>query len=394
MPKPRIKLEVSGQYFRWLVGRRNGVYFADGRANQPPLGRHSLGTRDESEALEELKQLDLSMAVRQGLADASLLKTEAQQILSWIDGRKIYESHIKRPLISGGPRPATAKRYRPVLDKFIRFAEEQGRRTWNEVNRLMLDEYAGWLDAESYEYATQYLELTTLKQILKYFVENQYLPNSMAFSYPLKKPDGTDTYCWKPQEVEAILKHCDTPELTWLRRVIIGLAATGLRISELASLRWSDVDMDKGLITLTDEAKKRSRQGKEKRTTKSGRDRTFPIHEMLREVLVNMPHHADGKVFHGPLDGKIKADTVRQILIKAVLTPLSAQFPSKTDEPGFLDGRLHSFRHYFCSNCANQGVKERVLMNWLGHRNSRMVHRYYHLHDDESIRQMQQVKLY
>jgi hypothetical protein len=35
-----------------------------------------------------------------------------------------------------------------------------------------------------------------------------------------------------------------------------------------------------------------------------------------------------------------------------------------------------------------------VLVNWLGHRNSRMGHRYYHLHDDESIRQMQRAKLY
>lgn len=42
----------------------------------------------------------------------------------------------------------------------------------------------------------------------------------------------------------------------------------------------------------------------------------------------------------------------------------------------------------------NQGTKERVLMNWLGHRNSRMVHRYHHLHDEESIRQMQHVKLF
>jgi hypothetical protein len=33
-------------------------------------------------------------------------------------------------------------------------------------------------------------------------------------------------------------------------------------------------------------------------------------------------------------------------------------------------------------------------MNWLGHRNSRTVHRYYHLHDEESIRPMQQVKLF
>ena len=115
---------------------------------------------------------------------------------------------------------------------------------------------------------------------------------------------------------------------------------------------------------------------------------------MLGDVLRTMSPHPDGRVFHGPLGGKIKADTVRRILIRDVLTPLAPRFPLQADERGFIDGRLHSFRYYFCSNCAHSGVKERVLMNWLGHRNSRMVHRDYHLHDVESIRQMQQVKLF
>lgn len=154
--------------------------------------------------------------------------------------------------------------------------------------------------------------------------------------------------------------------------------------------------MGKGLISLTDETSKKNRNGREKRTTKSGHSRTFPIQNTLKMVLTEMQRNADGFVFHGPLplDGKIKADTVRRILIRYVLTPLAPQFLSQPGEYGFVEGRLHSFRHYFCSNCANLGVKERVLMTWLGHLNSRMVHRYYHLHDEESIRQMQRVKLY
>jgi len=39
---------------------------------------------------------------------------------------------------------------------------------------------------------------------------------------------------------------------------------------------------------------------------------------------------------------------------------------------------LHSFRHYFCSVCANRDIAEQMLMTWLGHKHSDMVKRYYH----------------
>lgn len=192
MPKPAKNEEVNGRFFHWRLGQRNGVYFADGRANQPPLGRQTLGTRDRQEALQELIDLDLTMAVQFGRADASQLQTDSHQIVTWAEGRRLYENYVKRPLIAGGTRPATAKRYRAVLDKFIPFAEAQGRRTWNELNRQLLDDYASWLDGESYAYATEYLELTTLKQILKFLITNQSLPSTVALTYG---PPDTDPRC-------------------------------------------------------------------------------------------------------------------------------------------------------------------------------------------------------
>ena len=66
-------------------------------------------------------------------------------------------------------------------------------------------------------------------------------------------------------------------------------------------------------------------------------------------------------------------------------------FPTPEGEIGFADGRLHSFRHYFCSYCANAGTPERVVMAWLGQQSSRMVQHYYHLHDEEAQRQMKRL---
>ena len=77
--------------------------------------------------------------------------------------------------------------------------------------------------------------------------------------------------------------------------------------------------------------------------------------------------------------------------MRTYLKPLAKQFPTPQGEIGFKDGRLHSFRHSFCSVCANTGVPEPVVMRWLGHQDSKMVEHYYHLYDDEAQRQMQRI---
>jgi integrase len=392
MSAKRIKERIAGRHFVWLVGQRDGVYVADGRSNKLNAGRHSLGTKIYKDAITALQRLDLVRAVALGLAHPSVLEPDADQV-ALDDGRRQYEAHVRRPRVVGGAKLSTNKRYRAVFDKFVAFAMKEGIFTWNQVTTKVLETYAAFLDDEGYAYATEYLELTTLKQTVKHFVTTGLLPAKNLISLPLVKPQGTTTYCWRRNEVTAILEQCRSePDLRWLEYVIVALACTGLRISELASIRWTDIDRAANMIRLTDESSQaRRRNGRKPRETKSGRSRAFPIHEDLVRVLDQLKPHADGLVFHGPLGGKLKPDTVRNVLIRDVLTCLKDRFPAAAGEVGFADGRLHSFRHYFCSTCANRSVPEQVVMEWLGHRDSKMVRHYYHLHDDEAQRQMRRL---
>jgi integrase len=110
-------------------------------------------------------------------------------------------------------------------------------------------------------------------------------------------------------------------------------------------------------------------------------------------VLESIPR-TDQYVFHGPRGGRLKADTLRNCLVRDVIEKLADRFPKQFEgEQSFEDGRLHSFRHYFCSVCANTGVPERIVMEWLGHSDSEMVRHYYHLNDEESRRKMDQLDL-
>jgi integrase len=380
---------IQCRWFVWLVYLRNGIYYADGRGNRPPLGRHSLGSNDRTEAHESLRKLDLKMAVRHGKAPAGeVLDTPVGLQLD--EGRTLYLEYASRPPVIGGTRKRTQGCYRRVLNQFQAFAAEKKIETWNRVDRPLLEKYARFLVDHPYASASIRLALTVVKQTMKWLVVEGHLPPSCLVHMKLSRNYESRAYCWSKVEVRAMLDHCrDNPDLRWLGDILLTLAMTGMRISELVQLRWSSVDLTQNMIRLVDES--HSRKGANKgseQTLKGKRGRSFPIHASLQPLLAEMPRHSDGRVFRGPRGGKVRADEVRKKLIEEVLEPLKNRFPTTPGERGFENGRFHSFRHFFCSSSANSGVSERVLMDWLGHTESKMIGMYYHLRDEESRRQM------
>jgi len=395
MSKPAKNRKVQGRYYIWVVGTRNGVYRADGRSNAIDLGRHSLGTKDRAEAEANLRRLDLAMAVEHGMAEADDLKPTAGEELSVPAGRRLYEDFAGRPAISGGPRKSTRDRYRAVLDKFSAFLARRGIGNWNGVTDAVLTAYLAHLEDESYAPRTLYLEGTTVKTIVGYLVDQKRLPPESKLALSLKKPFGTDAYSWSKEEVFSILEYTAArAELRWLHWVLATLTYTGLRIGEAIDLRWGDIDLVKGIIGLVDESGSRERGGRAKRTTKGGRGRVLPIHSCLKPVLEEIPRSPDGYVFHGPHGGRLKADTARNIFVRDVLGKLAAEHPTPKGEIGFANGRLHTFRHFFCSLCATEGLGEQTVMAFLGHRDSKMVLHYFHLSGDEARRQIEKLSLY
>ncbi|MHB9049816.1 MAG: tyrosine-type recombinase/integrase, partial [Pirellulales bacterium] len=366
----------------------------DGRSNQPPAGRHSLGTAEYAEARRNLDQLDRVEAVRLGLADASILSEQDAPLLTLENGVQFYLDYLRRSPVAGGCRPSTIRRYKAVFKKFIEFAQGKKIEYWNHVRKDLLTKYSTWLDKEMKRaYRTQYFELTTLKQCLNWLIQERHLPEECRPVYPLRRARGTSRYCWLREEVAAIVEHCRTqPDLNWLGDVMVGLACTGMRISELAQLRWSDIDLSGNMLQLVDESTRGNRSDSTNaRTIKNHQGRSLPISGELRAVLDRLAACGPGPVFRGPDGAQIKDFEVRRAFGNEIIAKLANRFPAASGTTGFAHGCLHSFRHYFCSTCANDGVPERVVMQWLGHQHSEMVAHYYHLHDQEAQRQMQKL---
>ena len=127
-------------------------------------------------------------------------------------------------------------------------------------------------------------------------------------------------------------------------------------------------------------------------TTKTHRSRRIPLHPELRIVLEAMPHPHTGRVFMGVRGGVLKPDLVLVVLKRDVLSKLAKDFPQKGEDPSIVNGRVHSFRHFFCSQCFRSGIPEADIKLWLGHSDSKMVAHYRHYAKGEQQKSISKFK--
>lgn len=401
MPRKQQNNAIQCQHFIWKLFQRKDVWYADGRSGELDLGKHSLGTRDKLEAEKALQQLDHVKAVEFGLIKSVDTSQSFGKDVSFEKGLQLFYQNCSKDPLLGGVTLSTIKRYRAVSNKFVEFCIQKNKRHWEEVNCKVFEAYATWLrykkmnKRRNYSNRTIAFELTVLRTINIFLCREKHISESCRISIAIPKFDESDRYCYRKEEVEKMLGLCFAQDdLKWLGQLLSTLAATGIRIGEAAQLRWSDIDFENDIIHIRDERSNTRKQlAGIARSTKGKRSRTIPIHSGLKKILIPMSRHRDGYVFHGPRGGRLKPDTARNVLLRYVITPLKEQFPTPDGETGFEHGRLHSFRHYFVSECCRQGIPEARIMDWVGHRDSKILARYRHLRPEDGQEQMKGLDL-
>lgn len=197
--------------------------------------------------------------------------------------------------------------------------------------------------------ATVNRELECLKTMLAKAVEWGHLTANPAAKVRKFRVDNRRLVFLETEEIDSLLKSSSSD----VRPVFAALVWTGMRKSECFRLRWSDVDLERRVITLLE--------------TKNGKSRDIPITEDLYEVLRRVPRHIKSEyVFCRPdgqpwkdLRGSLKAAVARAGIGKPVT--------------------LHTLRHTFASHLVMSGVELLTVMELMGHSTLDMVQRYAHL---------------
>lgn len=207
--------------------------------------------------------------------------------------------------------------------------------------------------------------LKTLRRLFNVAIHQwQWIQENPAEKVQRPKPrPAREKYLDDPQRTR-LLAACRDSRSPHLHPIVLLLVTTGARFSEIAGLRWKQINFGKGTITLGAQ------------DTKGRRGRTLPLLPEAAELLK-----------------AIKAERVvisEQVFPQAQdptkhLTTLKRAWRGVCREVGLRDFTLHDLRHDFASRLVMNGASLSALAELLGHRSLDMVQRYAHLKQDHAL---------
>jgi integrase len=199
--------------------------------------------------------------------------------------------------------------------------------------------------------------LTTLTHALALAVKEwQWLDVSpMARVSKPAAPRGRVRYL-SDDERRRLLEACTASPHPALHLIVLLALATGCRKMELLGLRWADVDLSRGVLTL--------------QATKNGERRRVPLTGQALDLLTAWAtvRRLDSPLVFPRADGRAPVD-------------IRSAFAQALRQAAITDFRFHDLRHSCASYLAMHGASLLEIAAILGHKTLAMVQRYSHLSD-------------
>ncbi|MCB9759424.1 MAG: site-specific integrase [Alphaproteobacteria bacterium] len=175
--------------------------------------------------------------------------------------------------------------------------------------------------------------------------------------------DAEDFKFWKVEESDAFLEAIHEGRPRWYPFFLTALR-TGMRLGELAALRWEDVDFERDRIRVC-----RSYSHGHETSPKSGRSRTLPMTQQLALALREHKLATGGgeRVFLSEEGELLDHNTVKH------------HFWFGTRAAGVKRIRFHDLRHSFASQLVIAGASIYKVQKLLGHQDVKTTMRYAHL---------------
>lgn len=325
---------------------------------------------------------------RQWLADSqyqdehsNLSFPEEMTVKAWFD----YWISMKKRIVRPNTVRNYTERYEQNIDPVI------GKLLLSEVRPIQCQAIMNKMADEGYRTSTIYQARITLYNMLDYAYQNDVI---------MKNPcNGTvKSDIGKPSQKKEALT------LEKQKKFVKGIAGntyeyqykfllqTGLRTGELVGLKWSDIDFDSHILTISRSMEYRHSTGEWRigePKSKSGY-RSIPLTEEALDILCRQrlknrevkvtPMEWTDYVFLCRRGTPVKNSTYDTMLSK------------QCDKIGIPRFSMHVLRHTFATRCIEAGMKPKTLQTILGHANIGItMNLYVHTTEDEKQKEIEKI---
>lgn len=291
--------------------------------------------------------------------------------------KRLIDRYLEYLRDERGVSEHTLRAYGGDLDRFLDFlssvflgrAPEQIRP--EEVDALAVKSFLSHMSRSGVGRSSQARGLSTVRGVLKFGCRVGVLNENPADSVRTPKQKKRLPRHLRPGEIEELIEAADGSDPLELRdRAILELLyATGLRVSELVSLDWSDLDLEGRFLRVVG---------------KGGKERMVPFGRLACEALTTWLARweevrgrsvaEDDAVYLNKGGGRLSDRSVRRIL-------------DRYGREAALAGGVHphALRHTFATHLLEGGADLRSIQELLGHSSLSTTQKYTHLDIDRLL---------
>jgi integrase/recombinase XerD len=143
----------------------------------------------------------------------------------------------------------TIAAYRNDLRQFVTFIDPVAAGStgsWGDVDRQLIERYGGFINERNYAPSTIARKIASIKSFFSYLLDSGLLKENPTIVLDAPKVEKPLPHIMSVEEIEQLLAEPakrTTPKALRDRALLDLLYATGMRVSEVITLRLSDVDM-------------------------------------------------------------------------------------------------------------------------------------------------------
>lgn len=262
--------------------------------------------------------------------------------------------------------PKTIIGYKDILGQFVNYCNDNELVNVQDITQNTIKKYLMYCKSELGNNPTSLNhKLNRLNAFLNYLVEIEVIDKNPAKKVQRVKEDI---------RIEVFTNYHIKQMLNYYRRIkqrekafyayrdysiIVTFISTGIRLSELCSLKWSDINFKDKSISVY--------------STKTRKNETIPATDKLIKELASYKVYCEQEfqklnshVYTNRLNQPLTANAVQNV------------FKRLAKVMNFKDVRLtaHTFRHSFCQRCIQSGMSTFAVQRLMRHSSIKMTEKY------------------